>query len=62
MSSSRGATATAILRAVMAGGEYPPAGVDDTPHNKQVWDSVKQEVDALPPGETIDIPTDWADT
>jgi hypothetical protein len=59
---SRGTVATAILKAIMAGGDYPPAGVPDTPHNRMVWDKMKQEVLDLPPGETIDIPHDWADT
>ena len=60
MSTSRGAVATVILKAIMAGGGYPPDGVPDTPHNKQVWESMKQEIAELPPGETVDIPSDWA--
>jgi hypothetical protein len=58
---SRGAVATAILKAIMGGGEYPPDGVPDTPHNRQVWGSMKREVANLPPGATIDLPSDWAD-
>jgi hypothetical protein len=61
MSVSRGAVAAAILKAIMGGGEYPPAGVPDTPHNRLVWDKMKREVAAMPPGDTIDIPPDWAD-
>ena len=61
MSTSRGAVATAILKAIMAGGGYPPDGVPDTPRNRRVWDKMKQEVSSLPPGEAIDIPSDWAD-
>lgn len=58
----RGAVATMILKAIMAGGAYPPEGVPDTPHNRQVWESMKADVDSLPPGGIVDIRPDWADT
>jgi hypothetical protein len=58
---SRGAVATAILKAIMAGGDYPPEGVPDTPHNRGVWDRMKRDVENVPPGEVVDIPSDWAD-
>ena len=57
----RGAVATAILRAIMAGKDWPVDGVPDTPYNRGVWDRMKQQVDDLPPGEVVDIPSDWAD-
>ena len=56
---SRGEVATAILKAIMAGGDYPPAGVPDTPHSRQVWDDMKREVGEVPAGDTVDIPSDW---
>lgn len=61
MSGSRGGTATLILRAIMAGEEFPPDGVADTPHNRQVWDSMKQEAGSIPSGDVVDIPHDWTD-
>lgn len=56
---NRGEVATAILKAIMAGGEYPPDGVPDTPHNRQVWDQMKREVGEVPAGDVVDIPSDW---
>lgn len=58
---SRGGVATAILRAIMAGKGFEDAGVPDTPHNRQVWDSMKRDVENVPPGDVVDIPSDWAD-
>lgn len=58
---SRGATATAILKAIMAGKTFEDSGVDDTPHNRQVWESMKRDVENVPPGDTVDIPADWSD-
>ena len=56
---SRGEVATAILKAIMAGDDYPPGGVPDTPHNKQVWERMKREVGQVPAGDVVDIPSDW---
>ena len=56
---SRGEVATAILKAIMAGEDYPPAGVPDTPRSRQVWDAMKREVGQVPAGDTVDIPSDW---
>ena len=53
--------ATAILQAIMAGQEFADAGVPDTPHNRQVWESMKQDVAAVPPGAVVDVPFDWAE-
>jgi hypothetical protein len=58
---TRGAVATAILKAIMAGEQFEEAGVPDTPHNRQVWESMKRDVENVPAGETVDIPTDWSD-
>lgn len=58
---SRGAVATAILRAILAGQEFADAGVPDTPHNRQVWGSMKRDVAEVPAGDTVDVPPDWSD-
>ncbi|MGH3218966.1 MAG: hypothetical protein ACRDPY_09710 [Streptosporangiaceae bacterium] len=55
---SRGEVATAILKAILLGGDYPPEGVEDTPHNRQVWDAMKRDVGNVPPGDVVDIPSD----
>lgn len=58
---NRGEVATAILKAIMRGEDYPPEGVPGTPHNRGVWDRMKHEIDNLPPGAIVDIPYDWAE-
>lgn len=58
---SRGENATAMLKAILAGKDYPPDGVPDTPHNRQVWERMKHEIENLPPGTIVDIPFDWAE-
>ena len=37
--------ATEILKAIMLGKDYPPAGVEDTPGNRQAWDRIKRQVE-----------------
>lgn len=55
-----GATAVAILRALLAGDGYPPEGVPDTPANAALWAEYAQALEDLPGGVTADIPADWA--
>lgn len=57
---SRGGVAVIILQAIMAGQEYPPEGVPDTPANRALWAETARAVDELPPGVTPEIPPDWA--
>lgn len=57
---SRGDNATAMLKAILAGEDYPPEGIPDTPHNQEVWERMKREIENLPPGTIVDIPADWA--
>jgi hypothetical protein len=59
---SRGAAATEILKAIMARKTFEDSGVPDTPHNRQVWESMQRDVAKVPPGDVVDIPTDWSDT
>lgn len=58
---SRGAVATAILKAIMAGKDFEGAGVPDTPRNRQVWESMRRDVENVPPGDVVDVPSDWSD-
>jgi hypothetical protein len=54
-----GADAVAILKALLAGEDYPPAGVADTPASRKLWADIAQSVDDLPAGVIPDIHTDW---
>ena len=56
-----GADTVAMLRAILAGDEFPPPGVPDTPENRQAWAGIAQSVEDLPPGVIPEIPTDWTD-
>ena len=38
----------------------PAEGVPDTPHNQEVRERMKREIENLPPGTIVDIPADWA--
>jgi hypothetical protein len=55
-----GEAAVLMLRAVLAGDTYPPAGVKDTPGNKTAWEAIIADIAALPGGVLPDIPSDWA--
>lgn len=50
--------AIAILKAIMRGDDYPPEGVEDTPDNRQTWETTRRQVEEMPPGAIIDIPSD----
>lgn len=58
---SRGAVATLILRAIVAGKTFEASGVPDTPHNRHMWDSTRRDIERMPPGAIVDIPSDWAE-
>jgi hypothetical protein len=58
---SRGEIATAMLKAILAGKDYPPEGVPNTAHNREMWERMKREIEDLPPGTVVDIPSDWAE-
>lgn len=47
---STGETATAMLKAILAGKDYPPEGVPDTAHNQEMWERIKREIEDLSPG------------
>jgi hypothetical protein len=47
-----------MLKAILAGEDYPPEGVPGTPHNQEVWERMKREIENLPPGTIVDIPAD----
>ena len=50
-----------MLKAILAGKDYPPEGVPDTAHNQEMWEQIKREIEDLPPGTVVDIPSDWAE-
>lgn len=55
---NRGEVAAAVLKAIMAEKDFAEAGVPDTPYNRGVWDRMKRQVDDVPPGDIVDIPSD----
>jgi len=59
--STGGGTAVVMLRALLAGVPYPPAGVPDTPDNKTLWAGIAADIDAMPGGVLPDIPADWTE-
>jgi hypothetical protein len=56
-----GADTTAMLKAILAGDDFPPEGVPDTPATRQAWADIAQSVEDLPAGVIPEIPPDWAD-
>ena len=56
-----GADAMAMLKALLRGDEYPPPSVEDTPRNRELWDAIAADIEAMPPGVMPDVPGDWAE-
>jgi GNAT superfamily N-acetyltransferase len=52
---------TLLLRAAIAGGPYPPPGVEDTPANRELWGEIGADLAALPAGVIPDVPFDWTE-
>ena len=50
-----------MYRAILAGEDYPPAGVADTPENRATWDRIVAELEAMPAGVIPQVPWDWSD-
>lgn len=55
-----GETAVVMLQALLAGQDYPPPGVTDTPANRDLWDRIAADVEAMPGGVIPEIPADWS--
>jgi hypothetical protein len=55
------ADTVAMLKAILAGEDFPPDGVADTPANRAEWAAIAQGIEDLPPGVLPEIPTDWTD-
>lgn len=58
---SRGGAAVAMLRAHLAGQDYPPEGIPDTEHNRQVWNSIGEDLANMPEGVLPDVPSDYTE-
>lgn len=58
---SRGGVALTMLKALQAGQDYP-ASVPDTPANRQVWDSIRADIEQIKAaGQVVDIPVDYTE-
>lgn len=51
----------AMQRAIMAGQEFPPAGVAGTPENRAIWDKIAGDMENMPPGTVPEIPGEWVE-
>lgn len=59
---STGDDAVTMLRAQLAGGTFPPDGVEDSEGNAQLWDEIGQSIADMPEGVMPEIPVDWTTT
>jgi hypothetical protein len=60
-SASRAELAVTMQQAIMAGEDWPPAGVPDTPDNRELWDEITASLQQMRgQGISPDLPADWA--
>jgi len=54
----QGEVAVKLARAVESNAAFEAAGVPDTPANRAMYDSIKDDVSAMPEGVVPDMPWD----
>jgi hypothetical protein len=56
----RGEAAQLMTAAAVAGKPFEQAGVPDTPRNRALYAKIVGEIQAMPKGQTPEIPFDYA--